>query len=84
MIRRLLGPAARGVCPLVVLAFLSGCSTMHLGRAGGVASPTAANEPAKPAKHGKAGETSADPLAEARLHAAEEPSEPWWPYREAE
>jgi hypothetical protein len=69
------------MCCLAFLALLPGCSTMHLGRAGGVASPTTANEPAKSPKHGK-GATSLDPLAEAGCAPPGRPSRA--PYREAE
>jgi tetratricopeptide (TPR) repeat protein len=74
----------RALPTLAVLALLAGCSTMRLGRAGGTASPTATQVTAKPSKRERAGAAPADPLAEARLRAAEEPTEPYWPYRAAE
>src|SRR5262245_2486258 len=67
-----------------MLALLSSCSTMHLGRAGGVSSPAVAREPAATQKRETGARGRQAPLAEARQRAAEEPSEPFWPYRAAE
>src|SRR5262245_7988110 len=70
-----------------MLALLAGCSTLHLGRSGHTGDVTAAASPEKPRekrKHDKHAEaTPTDPLSEARLKAAEQPNEPWWPYHAA-
>jgi len=80
----------RALSALALLALLSGCATMHLGRAGGTTSPTAANEPSQKGREQRERlpkqreQRARDPLAEATERAAEEPAEPFWPYRAAE
>jgi tetratricopeptide (TPR) repeat protein len=41
-------------------------------------------EKQRDAKHAKDEARPSDDLGEAKLHASEQPSEPWWPYRAAE
>jgi tetratricopeptide (TPR) repeat protein len=68
------------------MPLLAGCSVLHLGRSGGAADATAIDQAPKPdSRHGrdKHSETPLDPLAEARLRAQEQPTEPWWPYEVA-
>ena len=63
-----------------LLATLEGCAVMHLGRAGGAASEARVAS----ARHGSSKTAVAlDAIEESRARAAEEPAEPWWPYRVA-
>jgi tetratricopeptide (TPR) repeat protein len=77
----------RGAAFIVLAALLAGCSVLHLGRSGkAAATPTAGEPDAKASRkrgHEKVDAPLADPLAEARRRADEEPREPWWPYQAA-
>jgi tetratricopeptide (TPR) repeat protein len=70
-----------------LLAFVSGCSVIHLGHSSPSDDMTAATIDAKPTGkkgHEKQADAAAlDPLSEAQLRAQEQPSEPWWPYQVA-
>ena len=69
-----------------LLALLTGCSVVHLGRSarsGDVTGVSAESKPSGKKGHAKADEKSLDPLAEAQLRSQEQPDEPWWPYQVA-
>ena len=79
-------PLLRALACAALPVLLAGCSVIHLGRSGRASEPSAVAPEPKPggkrAKEKKS-DTPLDALAEARLRAAQEPNEPWWPYETA-
>jgi tetratricopeptide (TPR) repeat protein len=76
---------------VALIALLTGCSVLHLGRSARAGDATAdattdatVTKPAgKRAHEKKADAQSLDPLAEAQRRGEEQPGEPWWPYQAA-
>jgi len=81
-------PLPRALACAALPVLLAGCSVMHLGRSGraGDAAAGAAVAAERGGRHEKQKKSDAaalDPLAEARLRAEQQPTEPWWPYAAA-